>query len=387
MEFYISLFIFFLFGIIKNEILRFKKSNFLIFLIIFLFCFSYQMGTDWLVYQNYYENIVFKFSWDEIFKSNNTFEIGYIVLNLFFYNLGISYQIYIGIILSLCTFVILKYIQKNSNNYYLSFFIFLILYLLTALIEPLVRQLIALTFFILSLKYIEKGNILKYILLIFFATLFHKSAYFLMPLYFIKYIDFSLKKLLIVLFFFKMFLEKILFIILFYFERYYNYLYFGRYSIHKQMSLNNIFMLFLYITIIFFIYGKDRNKNIYNFSILFIIIYFFSPYFNILSRMNFYFSPFISIGISYVSTRDLRRKKTSVFCNNILIRVFKVTFLFLVFIGIFYRKSINSELFKFAYLNYKNYFIELLKGEIKKDFNEKSKEYKKQIETLMKNER
>ena len=54
---YIYLSIFFLLGSIKNEFFKNKKSNFLIFLLIFLFAFSYKMGSDWLSYQEWYENI------------------------------------------------------------------------------------------------------------------------------------------------------------------------------------------------------------------------------------------------------------------------------------------------------------------------------------------
>lgn len=384
MTFYISLFTFFFFGIIKNEILKSKKNNFIIFLIIFLFCFSYQMGTDWLSYQSYYEKALLKVSWKEILKYDSGFEIGYIIINLFFYNLGISYEIFIGIVLSICTFVILKYIQKNSKNYYLAIFVFFISFLLAALVEPLVRQLIALTLFIISIKYIERKRAIKYMFIIFLATLFHKSAFFLFPLYFIKYINISIKKLLVMLFLLKMTLLKIFPILLFYFEGYYNYLYFGRYSVQKQIGITNILMLILYMFILFFIYGKKRNKIIYNFSILFIVIYFFSPNFSILSRMNLYFSPFIAITFSYVSDSSLNKKNLILFYNHNLLKITKVMFIFLVFTVIFYRKSVHSELFKYAYLNYKNYIFVFFKGELKKDFNEKKENYEKNIKELMK---
>ena len=77
MVIYIYLSIFFLLGIIKNEFFKNKKSNFLIFLIIFLFSFSYQMGSDWLVYQDWYENIFSKLSWSDISSQVIDAERGY----------------------------------------------------------------------------------------------------------------------------------------------------------------------------------------------------------------------------------------------------------------------------------------------------------------------
>lgn len=85
MAVYIYLSIFFLLGIIKNEFFKNKKSNFLIFLIIVLFAFSYKMGSDWLVYQDWYENVFSKLSLYDIFFQNIDVEKGYVFLNFLFF--------------------------------------------------------------------------------------------------------------------------------------------------------------------------------------------------------------------------------------------------------------------------------------------------------------
>ena len=110
------------------------------------------MGTDWLSYQNYYENIFPNTSLENLLMKNARIERGYILLNVVFYNLGFNYEIFSGIVLSFCTYMILKYIQEKSQNKYIAFYIFFIYAFYAALLEPLMRQVIALTFFIISLK-------------------------------------------------------------------------------------------------------------------------------------------------------------------------------------------------------------------------------------------
>ncbi len=61
------------------------------------------------------------------------------------------------------------------------------------------RQVMAFSFFFFSLKYIEKGNIYKYILPLLIGGLFHLSALFLIPLYFIRYFKWSILFLVILL--------------------------------------------------------------------------------------------------------------------------------------------------------------------------------------------
>ena len=72
------------------------KSTFLIFLIIFLFCFSYQMGIDWISYQDLYENIALKLTWDQIITQYIGSERGYVYIKYIFYNLGFNYELFIG---------------------------------------------------------------------------------------------------------------------------------------------------------------------------------------------------------------------------------------------------------------------------------------------------
>lgn len=388
MSIYISTFIFFLFGILKNEIIKTKKTIFPILIIIFLFSFTYQMGTDWISYQNYYENIISRYNYKNIFSTENEFEIGYILLNLFFYKLGFKYEIFNGIILGMCTFILFKFIQKKSQNQYIAYFVLIFPFFLSVFIEPLIRQYIALSFFLISIRYIERKKIFKYTFFIFLAAQFHKSAYFLLIFYFIESFEITFKKLLVLILLIKGILEILFKLLLFNFTRYYNYLYKStRYMEKQKISLINIGVVCVYLLILYFIYLplKQKEKKIFNFSVIFILTYFLSNYFPILSRMNIYFVPFFSIVLSNIGEVNIQFHKNKRVYRNKLKKIIAATLIFFMYVLIFYRRIESSELYRFAYLNYKNYFIEFMKGNLNKNFEEKSEKYKEKVKLLMEN--
>ncbi|MHB9338844.1 EpsG family protein [Fusobacterium pseudoperiodonticum] len=388
MLYYSCLSIFFLLGIIKNEVIENKKSTFLIFLIIFLFCFSYQMGIDWISYQDLYENIALRLSWNQIITQYTGSERGYVILNLFFYKLGFNYEIFMGLILGICSFIVLNFIKKKSKNYYLAFYFFLIIFFLSALLEPLVRQVIALTFFIVGIKYIERKNFFKYVLIIILAAQFHRTAYLLIPLYFIKNLKFSMKKIILIVFSFKILLDYILILILYIFPKYSVYLKEIKYMSKGGTSLITIIMSCYYLYVEFYAYKFSRNYQNYilNFACLYVIIDLVTAYFPILGRMNLYFAPFISIAISYIGSLYYIDKRKIRLLKGRINNVFLVIISFIMATIIFYRRVAMNELASFGYLNYKNYIIEFIKGDLKKNFLEKSQEYKEKFDELLEKE-
>lgn len=383
--FYIYLSIYFFFGSIKEEILKKNKSKFLIFFLIFFFCFTYQMGTDWLSYQNYYENIFPNTSLENLLMKNARIERGYILLNVVFYNLGFNYEIFSGIVLSFCTYMILKYIQEKSQNKYIAFYIFFIYAFYAALLEPLMRQVIALTFFIISLKYLEKRKSLKYMFFIFLAAQFHRTAYLLLPLYFINYIKFSLKKVIIMIISFKLLLNTMIDLAIYIFPKYIEYLTATRYA-PKELTITTVVMSIYHILIIFYIYKNSNEKRNYilNFASIYIILYSIVVYFPIINRLNLYFAPFIGITLSYVTDIYFFNGKIS---NSIGKKLVVVIFTFLVATIIFYRRiTAGGDLVNLAYLNYKNYIIEFLKGDLKNNFSEKKSFYEDRVKQIVEKE-
>ncbi|WP_339068138.1 EpsG family protein [Fusobacterium animalis] len=383
--FYIYLSIYFFFGSIKDEILKKNKSKFLIFLLIFLFCFTYQMGTDWLSYQNYYENIFVNTDWEDLLLKNARIERGYVLLNIFFYKLGFNYEIFSGLVLSVCTYITLKYIQEKSKNKYLAFYVFFIYMFNAALLEPLMRQVIALTIFIVSLKYLEKKKFLKYVFFIFLAAQFHRTAYLLLPLYFINYIKFSVKKVIVIILLFKLLLNTMIDIVIYIFPKYMEYLTAKRYA-PKELTITTIIMCIYHIFIIFYIYkNSDKKKNyILKFACIYVILSSIVVYFPIINRLNLYFAPFIAISLSYVTEFYFLNKKISESIEKKLVVIISI---FFISATMFYRRiTVGGDLVSLAYLNYKNYIIEFIKGDLKNDFSEKKSFYENQVKKIMEKE-
>ena len=53
----------------------------------------------------------------------------------------------------------------------------------------------------------------------------------------------------------------------------------------------------------------------------------------------------------------------------------------------FYRRiTVGGDLVSLAYLNYKNYIIEFIKGDLKNDFSEKKSFYENQVKKIMEKE-
>jgi len=100
-----------------------------------------------------------------------------------------------------------------------------------------------------------------------------------------------------------------------------------------------------------------------------------------LKRFDLYLLPFISITISYIGEINLFGKKNSVKS------LFSTLIIFALFTEIFYKNYYLDDLNRFRYLNYKNYFIELSKENIAKNFYEKSSSYKEKMEILQTEEK
>ena len=200
MIYYIILFFILFYYSLKYEVLYKEKRSrkkIILFFIIFIFAFSYQMGTDWINYQNFYEYEIPYIKLEDLYNNSKfvfSSEKAFVLLNMFFYNLGFSYELFTGIVIGFCLFFILKSIEQRSDNFYFSFFLSIVIFLFGYSLEPVFRQLIALTLIVIGFKYIERRNFFKYLFVIILATQFHISAFIALPIYFLEKIDFSKKK-------------------------------------------------------------------------------------------------------------------------------------------------------------------------------------------------
>lgn len=403
MIWYAVIFSLLILGAVNYEITKKRYGkNILIFFIVFFLAFSYQMGSDWLNYQFFYEKVIPNYSLKEllvakIFKLEDayiTFEKGYVLLNYLFHKMGFNYEIFSGITLSVCIYILLDRLYKESINFYLSYLFFLLYFLISACIEPVIRQLIAVTIVVYSFKYLEKKKLLKYCIFILIAAQFHKSAYIMIVLYFFKNISLNGKKFLLLIFILNILLLRVP-ILLSYITKvvpqisgYSSYFDSFRYGVHRSRSfygtLYHLIIAISYLYVIFFSYRnyKKRKEYIENLGILFICFKYFQNYLPIIARFNSYFIFAFSICMSNIGNLKLPNKKILVFNKHRVKFIYLLLLLSLLFIrmkDLFFATKMNT----FKYLKYKNYFVKLIKEDLKKNFEEKSNDYKRKIKNML----
>ena len=343
------------------------KNSFLIISTTLFLGFSYNMGGDWRAYKIFYEEAIPKLSINNL--SEIRFEKGYIILNYLFNELGINYEIFQGIVLMFCIFITLKLVEKKSKNFYIAFVYIFIYFLFSYSAEPILRQFIAITLIIIGFKYIEERKILKYLIWVFLAFQFHKSAIIGILFYLSNYLNFkSMKRILIfiILAFILSFninniLDLIIKLIPF-LKIYSGYLKNEIYSSIVQRSLiGNLYLIItvcIYFAIIMYTKYEKKYKIYLNLAILGIIFEIFANRFFILVRFNSYFVFPIAIVISNIDRLkfNLKIKKFCIF--------------FILFFQIFtkYYTTLRNENSKKRYYYYQNYLIEVFKGKNTKSY-------------------
>jgi len=401
--YYIILFIILFYYSLKYEILYKEKRSgkkAILFFIIFIFAFSYQMGTDWINYQNFYEYEIPHIKLEDLYNNSKfvfSSEKAFVLLNMFFYNLGFSYELFTGIVIGFCLFFILKSIEQRSDNFYFSFFLSIVIFLFGYSLEPVFRQLIALTLIVIGFKYIERRNFFKYLFVIILATQFHISAFIALPIYFLEKIDFSKKKFCLLFFgsYIIILLRSKIFLVLIKisskFLRYESYFLSNRYGLSVERSflgeIYSVGIFIVYTYIIFYSYEFSKNKKNYlkNMSLIYIVLNYFANIFPILFRVSHYFV--IGFIVSMSSLKFIRTPNKKILkLGKRSISYILIIFLYIPFILDAWREIYGTKLNIYRYGNYKNYFVEMVNGRLKNNFYEKSEEYRKNIENFLNEE-
>jgi len=164
------------------------RVYFFLFLLFWLTAgLRFETGVDWPGYTTFYTDIEginnFDFQFSYLFKYSE-FEFGYAVLNSIFRTITSNIQLLFLFIAFITNLMLFKSIKKYSDHIIVSLLIYYsTIYFVLDLSG--IRQCIALNIFLISLDSIYKKEFLKYILLIILATLFHTTALFLIPMYFL----------------------------------------------------------------------------------------------------------------------------------------------------------------------------------------------------------
>ncbi|NNH34595.1 EpsG family protein [Acinetobacter sp. NIPH 2377] len=159
-----------------------RKSYF--FLLITLCTFAsirnYSVGTDTSNYVSFFiSGIDYKYY---IYDPN--VELGYQFLVYNILKFTHNYALYLLTVSIIVVSLMLYSIRKYSKNYILSIYIYITFGFYTFLFNTL-RQAIALAILFYGVKYFLEKKLIKYLIIVFIASLFHVSAWIMIPFYFL----------------------------------------------------------------------------------------------------------------------------------------------------------------------------------------------------------
>ncbi|MDQ8960286.1 EpsG family protein [Acinetobacter baumannii] len=151
-----------------------------LFLTIFAGFRDYMVGTDTKNYVNDFVNSVNQSYY--YFDPNVEFGYQYFVYTLL--NFTHDYHWYLLAVALIIISLMIYSMRKYSNDYLLSVYIYITFGFYTFLFNT-VRQAIALAILFYGVKFFLEKKIIKYLLLVFIAAMFHVSAWIMIPFYFL----------------------------------------------------------------------------------------------------------------------------------------------------------------------------------------------------------
>ena len=146
------------------------------------------VGYDTSNYLNYFNNAPVSFA--GLIQNKGNLELGFILLCSIIKLLGGKFQILLLVTSCFVSSSICIFVKRHSRNIPLSIYLLICFpYYYTSF--DLLRHYIVLSFVLIAYKYLLENELIKYTLIIFCASLFHKVAFVFLFLYFIKYIPWN----------------------------------------------------------------------------------------------------------------------------------------------------------------------------------------------------
>ena len=248
-----------------------------------------------------------RYPWDKILRGIEfqNYEYGYIVFNKLVASIYNNRQFF----LAACAFVtiapIMKYISKRSSLPFLSVVIYMGLPVFFITYSGL-RQAMAISITMLSVNFIEEKKPIKFLLTIWFATLFHYSAYIFLFAYPIYYIRLSNV--------WRQFSAVVIPLVFLFREPLYEV--FGRLFkdtiVADKTGAITLFLVFTAIYIYLIMFNKDLDKNqngMINLFYVACIVQAFGSVSNIAMRVGYYFMPYLAIAVPNSITKNKDRQE------------------------------------------------------------------------------
>lgn len=168
------------FSVYKNK--RFKKTSILILLFLFIFSsMRYSLGADYFSYAYIYESMPYNLI--EAVQSELHSEVGFKVLIVLSKNIGMSYEIFLTFLSATSMYLFGTVIMKKSKYPLVSIQILYTTYYLIY-INSSIRQGLAMSLIFYGVhKFYLKNKHKEFFILVFFAGLFHTTAFFILLIY------------------------------------------------------------------------------------------------------------------------------------------------------------------------------------------------------------
>jgi len=247
----------------KHKIVKGLDFYWLTYFFVFIFsAVRFDVGYDYTMYYHLIEGDI-KFLDDQLNR------IAFLSRKLVILSHDIGFTQFFFIVSSfLIIFLFYKTIRKYSLDFSLSTFIFICFPVFFFQSLSVIRQYMAIAIVFYGYRYIKERKILPYFALVFLATMFHKSAFLALPIYFIYGNFFVNKKIILFLYILGFFSSNLLGFLVGQLSETYAIYINGRIT-GEGGNLILIFfqtMGFFLLPIIYSI--KDRNDKEYNFYLL-----------------------------------------------------------------------------------------------------------------------
>lgn len=326
-------------------ITRNKKLISVLFFILFIFAtLRYDFGNDFNSYLNWFNYI----------KETNKNPFGSQVLFTLLNKISPNFTFLLVITSGFYLLAVYKLIKNYVSDEFcgVSFFIFLINPYLFFMNLSAIRQSIAIAIFIYATEFSKKNKLVPYIILVFIATLFHKSAIILFPFYFFanerKVKRWQIIGLVVITLFFLLIPQKLNELI----EVFLNYFNDSTYNSYYSSAVGNSLRATI-LSSIYFIYLllniEKLNGNALLYSKLYLIALIFailSYNFSMATRLQMFFDIFSVVSIPSIIESNVKYSKNS--ADKIINTYIFPTLIFLIYILRYYSFFTNDLWEKFA---------------------------------------
>jgi len=275
-----------------------------ILFIIIMTSLRYGFGADYFTYFEAFNRIK-----SGVFT--DAFEPGYFLLNKIIAYFGLPFNFLLFVVAVFNYVLLYLSIEDNLSKYkWLAIFLYLAYFDLFFYSLSAIIQSIVLSIFMYSVKYIKTKQFKKYFLWIIFGQLFHKTAFLLIPIYFIyhRYSKKNIKQISLFMFLiiagYSFFFKIVVNLLRPFMSRRIEYYLFLDNSL--KIANNNLAALVILVVIVIWIYfsmkisseNKIDSNNKFEFSLFAIIIFFglkvmqYIDYYAFIPRLQMYFYAF-----------------------------------------------------------------------------------------------